>query len=115
MDVFVKQKVSAGNYKKLSFSLPSKESEVLDIHFVQYFRPKGMVEESPEWIKNADNIIQILAYDHKNSVLVVATWDVFNDKEVSMHQILSEEKYPESLFLQGIVNKKTVQKGQSLL
>lgn len=115
MDVFVEQKVSAGNYKKLSFGLPSKESEVLDIHFVQYFRPKGMKEGSPEYEKHADNIIQILAYDYKNSVLVVATWDVYNDKEVSMHQILCEEKYPESLFLQGIVNKKTVQKGQSLL
>lgn len=70
-----------------------------------------MKEGSPEWYKNADNIIQIVAYDHKNSVLVVATWDVLNDKEVSMHQILSEEKYPESLFLQGIVNNKTVKKG----
>ena len=61
----------------------------MDIHFVTYFWPKGMEEGSPDWEENVDNNIQILAYDHKNGVLVIATWDVYNDKEVSMHQIVT--------------------------
>lgn len=40
--------------------------------------------------------------DYKNKVLVIATWDVLTDIEVSMHQIVCEEKFPKSLFLHGI-------------
>ena len=53
--------------------------------------------------------------DYKNKVLVIATWDVRLDQEISMHQIVCEEKYPKSLFLHGICNLREVERGGEII
>jgi hypothetical protein len=87
---------------RLSFSLPTAQSEVLDIHFVQ-----NKFEDEHD-----EDIIQILAMDYKNKVLVIATWDVRLDQEIHMHQIVCDEKYPKSLFLHGICDLREINKNE---
>ena len=72
--------------KTISFTLPSTASEVLDVHFIQ--SGNNEYKKKPangQVFEESDDLIQILAKDFKNNVLVVATWDVRLDQEVSMH------------------------------
>ena len=71
--------------KQISFTLPSKASEVLDVHFVQSGNNEYKTKVNGQIFEESDDLIQILAKDYKNNVLVVATWDVNQDQEVSMH------------------------------
>ena len=48
-----------------------------------------------------DDIIQILATDNRYDVFMVLTWDIVNDKEISMFQIKSELQNPEKYFMRG--------------
>ena len=71
-NILRKQKPSPKNIKKeISFTLPSDNSEILDIHFLQHEN-----KEQNDEILKSDDRIQIVAMDYQNKVLVVATWDV---------------------------------------
>lgn len=57
-----------GEMTELKFSLPSDNSEIIDLHFT-----------------DDEQIIQILAFDHDQEVLIVATWNMASNRELSMY------------------------------
>lgn len=107
----VEQEQKDENKKDISFKLPSSKSEVLDIQFLQDDSRDNAKESHSE----NEDLIQIIAMDYENKVLVIATWNVANDQEVSMHQIVCENDYPLSIFLRGIVTKKEIKRGEETL
>ena len=85
----LKNSINKDSIGKIGLEFPNSSIEIIDMY-------------------NTDvpGIWQIFARDPDSNILIIATWDLTTDREVSMYQFRCDSDRPQDLFLQSSRQKE---------